>query len=51
MGAGGIAHEVMHAVIHFADNLDIKVSQDTEEFAAYYAEWLTKNIVKRLWTR
>jgi len=50
-GAGGICHEVMHAVIHFMDNLDIKISQDTEELAAYYAEWLTKTIVKRLWTR
>lgn len=44
-----IAHEVMHAVIHFSDLLGVAINKDTEEVFTHYHGWLTKNIVKKLW--
>lgn len=48
-GTGAIVHEVSHATIHTLENHFIEISSKTEEVFAYYADFLAREIVKKLW--
>lgn len=48
-GAGAITHETIHASLHTMENHFIKISSETEELLAYYADFLAREIVRKLW--
>lgn len=48
-GAGIITHETLHATQNLFSHLDAKLDNNAEEIFAYYQQWLTKEIVRRLW--
>ncbi len=48
-GTGLITHEVCHAVSHMLRDLQVKELSKCDEIFAYYAGWLAKEIVRKLY--
>ncbi len=44
-------HELVHALVHASDFLGCQLSYKTDEFHAYYAGFITKQAMKRIYGR
>lgn len=48
-GTGVITHECFHATAYVFEKLECKLTEATEEVFAYYLQWLTSEVVRRLY--
>jgi hypothetical protein len=43
-----MVHELIHVIANASHFMKIYLTEDTDEFHAYYAEWITKQVMKRV---